>query len=69
MMEGAFKAKLAGAAHPILCANLFHKSGERVLLENLILEVSRVKIGIFGVSVAMVTEQMKSKAVSAFLWH
>lgn len=69
LMEGAFRAKLAGASHPILCANLKTKTGEPFLPSNLIFEINGQSIGVIGVSVPMVTDRMKSKAMSAFIWE
>ncbi len=68
VLESAFDAKLAGHKHPILCANLHRKDGSDVLPSSLILEREGVKIGFFGVSVAMVTEKMSTRFASAFLW-
>ena len=68
LVEAGFKAKLAGATQPILCANLRTKSGERPLKGEMVLEVGGLRIGVFGVSVPMVTERMAAKAASAYLW-
>jgi len=67
-LKAAFEAKLAGHAHPILCANLFDKEGNRPLPASLVLEVRGIKVGVVGTMVAMVTERMSSKAVSSYLW-
>jgi len=68
VLEAAFNAKIAGAKHPILCANLERKDGSSPLPPSLKLEVHGLKIGILAVMVAMVTERMATKAASAFLW-
>lgn len=68
VLESAFKAKLAGAGHPILCANLRRKDGTHPLPRCLELTVRDVRVGVFGVMVPMVTERMKTKAASAYLW-
>src|SRR5579872_5212258 len=68
ILERAFKAKLAGAVQPVLCANLRTKNGEHPLQDELILESKGLKIGVFAVSVPMVTERMASKAASHYLW-
>ncbi len=68
ILESAFQAKIAGAKHPILCANLRRKDGTLPLPGHLIVERKGLKIGIVGVMVAMVTERMRSRAASAFLW-
>ncbi len=68
VLEGAFNAKLLGANHPILCANLRRKDGSHPLPGSLRLEVKGIKVGIIGVMVPMVTERMATKAASAYLW-
>ncbi|MBS1713514.1 MAG: metallophosphoesterase [Armatimonadetes bacterium] len=68
VLEAAFRAKLAGATHPVLCANLHKRDGTSPLSSSLILERSGFKIGVFGVSVAMVTARMKTRSASAYLW-
>lgn len=64
----AFARKIEGAQHPILCANLRMKSGERPLPGSLVLEATGLRVGIVGVMVPMVTERMATRAASAFLW-
>lgn len=68
VLESAFKAKLAGAKHPILCGNLRMKDGSRPLPRTLVLEVGGLKVGVVGVMVPMVTERMATRAASAYLW-
>lgn len=68
VMESAFKAKLAGSRHPILCGNLRKKDGSRPLPRSLTVDAKSVKIGVIGVMVPMVTERMATKAASAYLW-
>ena len=68
ILESAFNAKLAGAKHPLLCANLHRKDGTRPLLPHIILSAQGIRIGIFAVMVPMVTERMATKAASAYLW-
>lgn len=68
LLKSTFEAKIAGHAHPILCANLFDRSGNLILPESMVLSVGEVKVGVFGVMVPMVTERMKSKSLSQFLW-
>lgn len=68
VLESAFKAKLAGATHPILCGNLRSKDGSRPLAGELTVEVGGLKVGVIGVMVPMVTERMASRAASAYLW-
>lgn len=67
-LEAAFHAKLAGAAHPVLCGNLRRKDGSRPLPQTLELGVKGVRIGIVTAMVPMVTERMATKAASAYLW-
>lgn len=68
LAEAGFAAKLAGSENPVMCANLRLKSGERPLPGTMELEAAGSKIGVFAVSVAMVTERMAAKAISAYLW-
>jgi len=68
VLESAFQAKLKGATHPILCANLRRKDGSRPLPSHLIVEAAGIRVGIVGVMVAMVTERMKTRGASAYLW-
>lgn len=66
--ESGFKAKLAGAPTPVLCANLRLKSGARPLPGYVTLETQGLRVGVFGVSVPMVTDRMAARAISAYLW-
>ncbi|MCW5937248.1 MAG: hypothetical protein KIT11_08080 [Fimbriimonadaceae bacterium] len=68
VLEAVFAAKLAGAAHPVLCANLVRKDGSMPLPGHAIVERAGLRVGVVGVSVPMVTERMASRAASAFLW-
>lgn len=63
-----FAKKVEGHRHPILCANLKLKSGERPLPGHLIVEAAGLKIGLVGVMVPMVTARMATQAASAYLW-
>lgn len=67
-LEAAFRKKLQGASHPVLCANLHDKDGQYPLARSVILERSGFRIGVFGVMVAMVTEKMATQAASRYLW-
>jgi 5'-nucleotidase len=69
VLPAAFEAKLAGRSHPVLCANLRAKKGESPLQSSLILQAGNLKVGVFGVMVAMVTERMATQAASAYLWE
>ncbi len=64
----ALNAKLAGLHHPIICANLFNRDGERPFPGFMETVVRGVRVGILGVMVPMVTERMASRAVSQYLW-
>jgi 2',3'-cyclic-nucleotide 2'-phosphodiesterase (5'-nucleotidase family) len=68
ILESVFNAKLAGAVHPVLCANLRRRDGSRPLPQSLIVARNGVRVGVFGVSVPMVTERMATQSASAFLW-
>jgi 5'-nucleotidase len=67
-LEAGQKAKLAGARHRILVANMRKKSGELLFEESAIAEIAGLKVGIFGLMVPMVTERMSTAALSAYLW-
>ena len=68
VLEPAFRAKIAGASHPIVCCNLKYRDGRKPLPGHVVLESQGLKIAIIGVMVPMVTERMKSQALSAFIW-
>lgn len=68
LLTPAFEAKLAGHGHPILCCNLFDRSGNRVLPASTIVLLNGFRIGVLGAMVPMVTERMAAKTVSHFLW-
>lgn len=68
VLSAAFEAKIHGAAHPLLCANLRKRDGAPVLPGSIVIEKGGWRIGVFGVSVAMVTEKMATKVASAYIW-
>ncbi len=68
IIEKAFQMKIAGVAHPILCANLHDKQGGFPLARTLILEHPEGRVGVIGVMVPMVTEKMATRSASAYLW-
>lgn len=68
VLESAFRAKLDGAQHPLLVANVRRKDGKPFLPGSTVIERAGLRIGVLGVMVPMVTERMKTKAASAFLW-
>ncbi|MFM9872150.1 MAG: metallophosphoesterase [Fimbriimonadaceae bacterium] len=68
ILESVVKAKFAGATHPILCANWFCNDGTLRFQDHLILTQNGLKIGVFGVMVAMVTDRMATRKASQFVW-
>lgn len=68
VLKTGVAAKFRGRQHPILCANWRTKKGDLVWEDHLLVEREGVKVGVFGVMVAMVTERMKTKAASHYLW-
>ncbi len=68
IIESGWRAKLAGATHPVLCGNLRRKNGERPLPGTVTFNVNGLRVGVIGVMVAMVTDRMATRAASAFLW-
>jgi 5'-nucleotidase len=68
VLESVFRSKISGATHPILVANLRKKDGTHPLPSSRIYECRGLRVGVFGVMVPMVTERMKSRAASAYLW-
>jgi 5'-nucleotidase len=68
-LDKPFKAKIAGATTPILCANLHARAtGKQVLPPSMLIEAKGLRIGLFGVMVAMVTERMATRVASQYLW-
>ncbi len=68
VLPAAFRAKIEGHVHPLLCANLRGKDGSRPLPAHQVFTVSGLRVGVFGVMVPMVTERMATKSASAYLW-
>lgn len=68
ILPSAFRAKLEGHRHPVLCANLVAKDGKPPLPPWVILDCGGTRVGVFGVMVPMVTRRMKTQAASAYLW-
>jgi len=68
-LAAAFRAKLAGVAHPILCGNLRLKDGTRPFPGTMRLEANGVRVGVAAAMVEMVTARMKTQAASAYLWE
>jgi len=65
----AFRKKIAGLAHPVVCANLTDKEGRAVFPSSIVLEVGGLRVGVIGAMVAMVTDKMASASLSHFLWN
>jgi 2',3'-cyclic-nucleotide 2'-phosphodiesterase (5'-nucleotidase family) len=68
VIEAAFRKKLEGAGHPVMCANLRRKDGTYPLPRTLELECQGMLVGVVAVMVPMVTSKMKTQAASAYLW-
>lgn len=68
IVEAAFRMKIDGASHPLLCANLHRKDGSHPLPRSLELEVKGIRVGLVGVMVPMVTSKMKTQSASTYLW-
>lgn len=65
----AFTAKIEGAKHPLLVANLQRRDGSYPLAKTLSLTVQGLKVGVLGVMVPMVTRRMQTQLASAYLWE
>jgi 2',3'-cyclic-nucleotide 2'-phosphodiesterase (5'-nucleotidase family) len=68
ILTAAFEAKMRGAAHPVVCANLRKRDGSLPLPGSIVIEKGGLRIGVVGVMVPMVTARMRTQAASAFLW-
>lgn len=68
VLPAAFKAKIEGHVHPLLCANLRGKDGSRPLASHKTFPIVGLRVGVFGIMVPMVTERMATKGASAYLW-
>lgn len=67
VLAPVFQSKMKGAAHPVVCANLFDREGRLVYPASRILTHSDLRIGVVGGMVPMVTERMATRHVSAYL--
>ena len=65
-----FARKIADAGFPVLCANLRSKApgGSVPTVASVVCEVGGVKVGVFGLTVPMVTERMGARHLSDFLF-
>ena len=68
VLPAAFKAKIEGHKHPLLCANLRSKDGSTPLPSHEFFLRNRIRVGVFGVMVPMVTSRMATSGASAYLW-
>lgn len=68
VLESAFRMKIEGCRHTLVCANLSTRDGRRVLPPSATFERAGLRIGVVGVMVPMVTDRMKSRHLSAYLW-
>jgi 5'-nucleotidase len=62
------KAKFAGCAHPVVCANWRDRRGRRVFPPFVTLRAKGATIAVLGVMVPIVTERMATQAASQYLW-
>lgn len=68
VLPAAFKAKLEGHVHPLLCANVRLKDGQPFLPSHMVFDSAGLRVGVFGVMVPMVTSRMATAPASAYLW-
>lgn len=69
LTEIGFTTKLNRARFPVLCANIRARGNARLpVRSHLILETPVGRVGIFGVTVPMITERMLSHRVSAYVF-
>lgn len=62
------KAKFAGCATMVVCANWKDKKGRPVFEPHAFFDVSGIRVAVFGVMAPMVTERMATRAASQYLW-
>jgi 2',3'-cyclic-nucleotide 2'-phosphodiesterase (5'-nucleotidase family) len=71
--EAALRLKINRASFPILCANIRFKNETDTslpVLPHVVIETkNKLRVGIVGVTVPMVTSRMAAKALSAFLFE
>ena len=68
VLASAFEAKMKGASHLILCANMHQQGADDPVPGSKIIERCDLKLGLLGVMVPMVTTRMKTQAASQYLW-
>lgn len=72
VMENWLSLKIANARFPVLCANMLRKGegGELPVRAHLVKTLpGGLRVGVFGVTVPMVTSRMAARVVSAFLFE
>lgn len=70
VLESAFRAKIEGARHRLICANLLDKETRGPALEPTAqIVISGLRVTFVGVMVPMVTEKMASRMASAYIWE
>lgn len=68
-LEPAFRAKLEGLGHPIVCANLHERGSSRLVFPaSKVLDISGLRLGVVGAMVPIITDSMATKVASAYLW-
>jgi len=68
-LEPAFRAKLEGLGHPIVCANLRERgTGRLVFPASKVLDFAGLRLGVVGAMVPIITDSMATKVASAYLW-
>ncbi|MDX2065822.1 MAG: metallophosphoesterase [Fimbriimonadaceae bacterium] len=68
LYEYVMRLKLAGLAHPMLCANLRHVRGEPLFPSSAIVPIAGWRVGLMAAMVPMVTERTKTKAAATLRW-
>ena len=68
ILAKAFKAKLRGHAHELVCANLYDKNGDPVLNGAAEFDFANLSVGVIGLMVPMVTQRMPAYSTSAYWW-
>lgn len=67
--EAGFRTTLNRARFPVLCANIRARGDAMLPVQShLILETPAGRVGIFGVTVPMITERMLSRHISAYVF-
>lgn len=67
-LRNVFELKTQGVKHDILVANMVRPSGTPVFPRHKIYEVEGVKVGVFGVMLAMATEKMRTASAWSYRW-